>query len=138
MCGKLIITVWDRDPDYLGIDIRAANERYSGTARIYAGINDMSELADVIAGFPTTPHDEREYLFGSQEPGFAGGFCSLQFRCTDGAGHARVEITIADDDSFHEPANAKFGFQVSAATIDRFVVSLRQIDQNLLNEAELS
>ncbi|HEX5701659.1 MAG TPA: hypothetical protein VFX97_00400 [Pyrinomonadaceae bacterium] len=138
MSGNLIITVWDRDPDYLGIDIRATNERYSGTARLYAGINAMSELADVITGFPTTPHDEREYVFGTQKPGFAGGFCSLQFRCTDGVGHAHVEIMMQDDATYHEPANASFGFPVTAAGIDLFVPKLRQIDQNLLNEAELS
>jgi len=138
MSGTLIITVWDRDPDYLGIDIRAANERYSGTARLYAGINSMSELADVVSGFPRAPHDERKYVIGTHRPDFVGGFCSLQFRCTDGAGHARVEITVEDDDTYHEPANASFGFPVFAAGIDRFVLMLRQIDQNLINEAELS
>jgi|SRR5689334_5347083 hypothetical protein len=138
MAGRIVINVLDRDPDYLGIDINARSERFSGSARIYAGLESMAELANVISGFPKTSHDERHYQFGNEEPGFAGGFCSLRFHCIDGVGHTRVEVILNDDDSHHEQASARFTIPVSAAGIDRFVAMLWQVDKDLLNQAELS
>jgi hypothetical protein len=114
----LTITIVDVDPDYLGIDIRASNDRFGGSARIYAGLTELSEFATRIAGFPTNSVDERNYEFGSRDRGFAGGYCRLRFRCVDSVGHARVEVALEDDDQRHELASAEFGFPVSAADVD--------------------
>ena len=75
----LTITIVDPDPDYLGIEIGASNERFAGSTRIYAGLAALSEFANHIAGFPSNPKDERSYEFGSPDPGFAGGHCTLNF-----------------------------------------------------------
>src|SRR5437762_1426024 len=138
MNGTLAISVLDRDDDYLGIDIHAANERFAGTARLYAGLNEMTEFADGLTRFPNSPHDERKFEFGTRDAGTAGGFCSLRFHCIDGTGHARVEVVIEDDEELHESASASFGFPVFPAAIDRFTIRLRQIDRNVSNKAELS
>lgn len=138
MCGRLTITVIDRDDDYLGIDISAASKRFAGTARLYAGLTEMSEFADVISGFPKNPQDERKYEFGSQDAGMAGGFCSLRFHCIDGAGHSRVEFVMEDDEERHGSASASFGFSVLPVSIDQFTTMLRQIDNKLSDKAVLS
>ena len=62
-------------------------------------------------------------LFASDQR-FAGGCCNLHFHCTDGAGHARLDVTIEDDGANYEPANAKLGFSVLGADIDQFMARL--------------
>jgi hypothetical protein len=57
--------------------------------------------------------------------------------CIDGAGHAILDIAFEDDDRLHETAVAKFSFCTLAADIDRFVVRLRELEQEQLGEASL-
>ena len=133
----LTIAVVDVDPDYLGVEICASNNRFAGSTRIYAGLSELSEFADRIAGFPSNPQDERNYEFGTRNPGFAGGYCSLHLHCIDGAGHAILDIAFEDDDRLHETAVAKFSFCTLAADIDRFVVRLRKLEQEQSGDASL-
>ena len=126
----LTITIVDVDADYLGIDIRASNDRFGGSARIYAGLTELSEFADRIAGFPTSSADERNYEFGNRGRKFAGGYCSLRFRCIDSVGHARLEVALEDHDQLHESASAEFGFPVLAAEVDRFTARLRELEKD--------
>ena len=137
MGGELTIKVVERDDDYLGIDIRAVTDRFAGSARIYAGLDELTEFADHIAGFPRTVDDERTYEFGSRDAGVAGGFCSLRFHCTDGSGHARVDAVIEDDAGFYEFGSASFSFQVFAHGIDQFASTLRKINNEKSGEASL-
>jgi hypothetical protein len=137
MSGRLTIQVVDRDDDYLGLDIRASNERFAGSARVYAGLNELTELAGLISGFPQSSTDERVYEIGSQEPRTAGGFCSLRFHCSDGAGTARLEVVLNDDDDRHEHDSASFGFQVFPVELDRFVLILRALEDRRVLEAIL-
>ena len=125
----LTITIVDVEPDYLGIDIRASNDRFGGSARIYAGLTELSEFANRIAGFPTSS-DERNYEFGSRDRSFAGGYCGLRFRCIDSVGHARVEVALEDDEQWHELASAEFGFPVVAADVDQFTTRLREVERD--------
>lgn len=137
MQPSLTITIVDVDPDYLGIEIRASNDRFAGTARIYAGLTDLSECAGSIAGFPQSPANERRYEFGSPGPEYAGGYCSLHLRCTDSVGHARLELEFEGDDHLNEAGSANFGFSVLAADIDEFTMELRRLDQEQRGEAKL-
>jgi hypothetical protein len=133
----LKIVVVDPDDDYLGIEVCAASDRYAGATRIYAGLDQLSEFASQIEGFPTTSKDNRRYEFGSTESGIAGGYVCLHFYCVDGAGHAVIEVTIEDDDQLHTQASAKFSFRIEPAELDRFLLSLRSIEQERFGEAEL-
>ena len=137
MAGRLTIQVVERDDDYLALDIRAWNERFAGSARVYAGLNELSEMAERVLGFPQNPTDERKFEFGSQKPDAAGGFCSIRFSCSDGAGHARLDVVLKDDDARHEHGLSSFGFQVFAVEIDRFVLMLRGLEARRLPEARL-
>jgi hypothetical protein len=134
----LRIQVVDPDDDYLGIDIQAANNRFAGTARIYAGLNELSEFADQIRGFPANIHDERTYEFGSPDPSLAGGYCKLRFQCVDHAGHAVVVIVVEDDGQRYPHGNAELSFGVEAAEIDRFVARLGEVEQERSGEAVLT
>ena len=133
----LSIKVVDPDDDYLGIDIQAANQRFAGTARIYAGRDELREFANQISGFPANVQDERTYEFGSPDPSVAGGYCKLRFQCVDRAGHVLIVIVIEDDDGRYPPGKAELNFGAEPAGIDRFVKRLREIELERSGEAVL-
>jgi hypothetical protein len=128
MGAGLQITVVDVDDDYLGIEIAVGSTRFSGSARIYAGVNQLSEFARAITGFPATSADSRSFEFGTRDPRYAGGFVALRFHCRDGSGHPLISAEIQDDDRFHSDASAEFSFPVEAAALDRFVQALIQVE----------
>ena len=134
----LTITIVDPDDDYLGIEIQASNDRFAGSTWIYAGLKELSEFTDQIAGFPANAQDERTYVFGDHDPKSAGGYCSLRFRCLDQAGHPAIEIDIEDDDQRYTTAIAHLSFRVEAAAIDQFSKALRHIESHRSGEAVLS
>lgn len=134
----LRIKVVDPDADYLGIDIHAANKRFAGTARIYAGLDELSEFANQISGFPANIQDERTYEFGSPDPSMAGGYCKLSFQFVDQAGHVLIAIVVKDDDGRYPPGKAELNFGAEPAEIDRFVERLREIELERSGEAVLA
>lgn len=137
MTVGLSIRVVDPDTDYLGIEVRASNDRYTGTTRIYAGLDQLSELATRIAGFPANSEDERMYEFGSHGAGIAGGFCSLRLLCVDKVGHPAIQVSIEDDDQMYSLGTAQLMFRVEAAELDRFADRLRQLEELRSGEAVL-
>ena len=64
----LTITAVDHDEDYLGIEVAASTDRFAGSAWIYAGVKELSELAATITGFPRSYDDRRTHEFGNREP----------------------------------------------------------------------
>jgi hypothetical protein len=134
----LRIKVVDPDDDYLGIEIQAANKRFAGTARIYAGRDELSEFANQISGFPANIQDERTYEFGSPDPSMAGGYCKLRFQCVDQAGHVLIAIVVEDDDGRNPPGKAELNFGAEPAEIDRFVERLREVELERSGEAVLT
>lgn len=134
----LRIKVVDPDDDYLGIDIQAANKRFAGTARIYAGLDELSKFANQIRGFPANIQDERTYEFGSPDPSIAGGYCKLRFQCVDQAGHVVIAIVIEDDGDRYPPGKAELNFGAEPAGVDRFVERLREVELERSGEAVLT
>jgi hypothetical protein len=137
MRAGLQITVVDVDNDYLGIEVAAGSSRFSGSARIYAGVNQLSEFAQAITGFPATSADSRSFEFGTRNPQYAGGFVALAFHCRDGSGHPVISVAIQDDDRFHSEASAEFTFPVEAAALDRFVHALVELEAAKIGSAKL-
>jgi hypothetical protein len=127
MASGLAIKVVDPDNDYLGIEIRASNESFGGSARIYAGLDQLSDFAARIAGFPTNAQDQRLYEFGSREPSIAGGYGRLFFRCIEPSGQAIVEIGLEDAER-QASGMTHFSFPVEPAAVDRFTHALREIE----------
>jgi hypothetical protein len=134
----LTIEIVDPDDDYLGIEIRAANDRFAGSARIYAGLDELSDFATQLAGFPTSGQDGRVYEFGSRDPSAAGGYSKLRFHCVDQAGHAAVDIDVEDDNRGDPPGSVRLSIPVEAAGIDRFITRLREIERDRAGKAALS
>ncbi len=133
----LTITVIDPDEDYLGIEIQVCSNRYAGSARIYASLDELADVAAALAGFPADRTDSRAHTFGSQDPKVAGGYCRLSFRCSDGAGHVCVQVAIQDDPVWHLPASASLTFYTEPAAIDEFVQSLRRAHASCAGAAVL-
>ena len=125
MALGLTIRIVDPDDDYLGIEICASNERFSGSARIYSGLDELSAFAAVIAGFPLNAGDKRVYEFASREPSAAGGYCSLSFHSVDRSDRAVVEVDIGGDGKME---TAHLSFRVEPAAVDRFTTALRGIE----------
>ena len=90
----LTIAALDPDVDYLGIEVAASNERFAGSAWIYAGVYELSELAAKLEGFPRSYEDRRTHEFGTRDPAVAGGFLSISLRCLDRAGHLAVRYSL--------------------------------------------
>ncbi len=137
MTGELIIKVVDPDYDYLGIEIRASNGQFAGSARIYAGLDQLTAFADHISGSPTHPRDERMYQFGDPNRSVAGGYVALRFHCLDLLGHAAVQIEFQDKDGSCGPERANLSFRIEAAGIDQFAEMLRELEKGHSGEAVL-
>jgi hypothetical protein len=71
MASGMIVKLAALDDDYFGFEIYASIDRFAGSAHIYAGLQELSEFATCIAGFPSNPEDERVYEFGSRAPSIA-------------------------------------------------------------------
>lgn len=138
MAPGLEIRVVDVDDDYLGINIAASSDRFSGSARIFAGLTQLGEFASAMAGFPSSAGDCRSYEFGTREDGYAGGFAQLAFHCRDGAGHTAVTVAIEDDAQMHSEASATFSFAFEAAELDRFLIALQKLERTKDGYAKLS
>ena len=137
MDAGLQIRVVELDPDYVGIEVAAANSLFSGAARIYAGAHQLTELARAITGFPATSRDKRSFELGTRDPKYAGGFAGLTFHCLDGSGHPLVSVAIQDDDLCDSEASAVFSFPIEAAAPDLFVQALYEVEAAKSGSARL-
>jgi hypothetical protein len=137
----LTIRVNSFDDDLFGIDIRAWNERFTATTFIESSLTQLGKLASCIAGFPARPGDERSFVFGTRDPAFNVGYCSLHFRAIDSAGNAVVDVSVEDGGTPGWQAigtgtgKAEFSIPVEAADIDRFVLALRKVERTEAGEA---
>ena len=128
MKGFLKIEAVDPDDDYLGVEISASNDRFSASTYVYTGLNELSELGDILKGFPINYLDVRKFTLGQRmEDNVAGGFCELSFRCSDRSCHITVEIEIEDDSWRYTSASAKFAFSTFATDIDLFAQQLKNV-----------
>lgn len=132
----LWIEVVDPDGDYLGIEIRASNGRFAGYAWIYSRLEELSDFALYVEGFPSGYEDQRAFEFGSQNPSMAGGYCSLKFRCLDRTGHFLVDVFL-DGKRNTAPESARFSFKAEPAALDRFVERLRVVQRERVGTATL-
>ena len=126
------------DNDVVQLCVSAWNGAFGGAADIYEAIGDLEEAAAQLRGFPRTPSDRREVIFGNFDRKCAGGGVNMRFHCIDRAGHAYVEATI---DSNHESGGtvqtALLSMPVEVAAIDEFVQELHTVGANRAGTAHL-
>ena len=134
----LTITAVDPAKDNLGIEVVASNERFEGSAWIYAGIEELSEFAAKMNGFPRSCDDCRTHEFGPRGPAFAGGFVSITVRCLDHASHLAIDVLLKDDTVRYSPPPAAFSFQTEPGVLNHFVENLRNIDRDRFRSPTLA
>lgn len=138
MIPGLTITIVDADDDYSGIEIQACSDRFAGCARVSAGLRELTEFAAKLVGFPKHHSDQQTHEFGSRSGGTAGGYCRIQFRSIDRAGHVALQIEIEEEDGWWTRSSTQMNLQTEAAEIDRFIESLRALDRDRCGSAVLT
>jgi hypothetical protein len=126
------------DNDLLNLRFKAWNGAFGGTAEIYVAVGDLQKAADQLRGFPVSPSDSREIVFGNFDRKCAAGGVRTRFHCVNGAGHAYVEATI---DSNRPTGGiietAVLALPVEATAIDVFVQDLERLEIQLSGTAYL-
>ena len=126
------------DNDVLMVRISAWNGQLGGSSDVYVGLNELSEAAAKLEGFPRHPSDTCELLFGAFGPEWAGGGASMRFFCGDAAGHALVEARIESDYNRSQKAQSVLlSASIEAADIDTFIPELRRLEADRSGIARL-
>ena len=129
--------VW-YDNDVIELRVSAWNGTFGGVAKIYEGIGDLQAAAAQLRGFPESPEDIREVVFGNFDRKCAAGGVRMRFHCIDGAGHAYVEATI---DSNYESGGTiqtvVLAIPIEAAAVDTFVQELGRLETKRTGAAYL-
>jgi len=127
MNPRLDIEVVWTDEHAVEVELRAANERFSGVTRFYTAHSEIAEFGKELSGFPTGLGDVREFEFGSVDAESRQEGAKLRF-CLSASGHARVDVELF---SAEAPPGCKetasFSIPTEAAAIDRFVKSLLEL-----------
>jgi hypothetical protein len=134
----LKVTYLYHDIDLIEVRIVAENAAFRGSADVYVGTDGLREAAAVIEGFPKDRRDTREIVFGAAGPKFAGGSVRLIFYCKDAAGHTAFRAEIEADYRGQERAQCATVFvDFEPASLDRFLIELRQVEKEHLGNAAL-
>jgi len=120
------------------LQVQAWNGYFCGTVEIYAGIGDLEKKAQVLQGFPNSPSDQRELMFGTFDPKIAGGGVAMRFHCTGGAGHAHVKVRMnAGYKSAGTVQSTLLSMAIEASAVDSFVHELLSLEQHNAGVASL-
>jgi len=135
--GIRLELLW-HDVDVFEIRLVAWNGLFGGGADVYLAIGSLKERAEKLDGFPRSPADNREVIFGAFGPEYAGGAVSLRFFCGDGAGHAYVDLKIeSDSQSGRMVQSVAMSLSIEPAAVDLFVDELRRLEDEKKGTARL-
>lgn len=123
--------VWN-DEDLQEVVISASSGLFSGQVNLYAGWNELKEIAERLRGFPSNRDDKREFTIG-QDNLSGYGTASLRLYCVNSRGHVAVEVTLHTN-----PANSSDGKESAVVIvpavvgdIDRLAADLRSISNQV-------
>jgi hypothetical protein len=121
--------VW-LDQDVVQFRVECSNARFSGSATLYIGHDDLRKMAEALRGFPSSSSDTRTYELGTFDPKFADGGIKMQFYCKDSVGHAAVDVKLRGDacQGMGETESVALRIPVEAAGIDSFIAEALRID----------
>jgi len=126
------VTYLYNDTDIIELRIIADNGRFCGTANVYVGMGELSNVAECLRGFPNDSSDTREVTLGAFGQKFAGGAVRLRLYCTDLAGHTTAEIAIEADYATSEVAETATVFaKFEPAALDDFLKELPELENRL-------
>ena len=138
MRGIEFEVVWF-DQDVLECRVTCSNGSFCGATRVYLAHHGLSNVADILSGFPSTAKDSRNLRLGAFAPNVAGGGIDMTFRCVDSVGHAVVLVKLRADGckGFGEPQSASLYVPVEAGAVDSFVSKARSLDDTKGSKAHL-
>jgi hypothetical protein len=126
------------DDDMIELRCAGWNGSFGGAVSVYEGLDGPQSIAEKLCGFPKTPSDEREVIFGNFGRDPAGGGLKMRFHCIGGAGHAYVEAAFeANREVAGTIQTAVLSTRVEAAAVDAFVEELRAIGIKRAGRARL-
>lgn len=126
------------DPDIQEIAVYAASEHFSGATSLYVAPGELTRLADLLSGFPSTRDDQRTFELGHTELSGYGTVHGVLY-CLDGTGHIglHVEVFHPSADPRDKPQSCAILFGVLVSDLDRFVDALRCLDERSSQVATL-
>jgi hypothetical protein len=138
--GISLEVIWfDEVEDLLEVAFGCSNGFFSGQAEIYVSSNVLSEFADSLTRFPSSPDDSRDFELGTFNPDYADGGARMHFFCADAAGHAVVEVKLRGGAcrALGEMQSVALRIPIQAAGVDEFIRQLRGIGKTLRTSAHL-
>jgi hypothetical protein len=130
--------VWE-DTDLEQLSISADNGRYRGTAKVYFAQGDVQLLANSIRDFPKT-NSQREVFSGGREEDDLS-FAKLVFHCVDGAGHAVLDVTLAESLVHHARPSTRnrveLELRFEPSALDDFCRALNEVARRTNSRAVL-
>lgn len=128
------------DLDAVELKVSAWNGSFGGSTCVWVGQGDLADAATLLAGFPVDLADKREVTFGAFGPKSAGGAATLQFECTDRAGHCQLHLTMESDYDRRDllAERVEMLSALEPAALDEFVKQMRELNSSLAGSAELT
>jgi hypothetical protein len=135
----LVIEAIYNDPDLVELYVGASNPSFRGEASVYAGVNEVEEMAAQLVGFPKSVHDRQLCSWGDLVGDSGLGGAAFEFLCVDGLGHTGVWVQLrsSDCDAVMTAQTARVFVAFEAADLDRFVQELRVISRTKQGVARL-
>ncbi len=116
------------DDHLIQLRIAASNGVFAGQADLYVDSGSLTELADALRGFPTSPRDIRQFELGSFDGADVCGGAKFRFFCVDSVGHAMVEVNLRNDLTVEFVTNlVVVHIAIEAAAIDSFIKQLESM-----------
>jgi hypothetical protein len=126
------------DSDIIELRIIADNGMFGGTTNVYVGVGELHKAVAALSDFPKSRDDAREFVFVAFGADSAGGAVRLQLYRKDLAGHVVLQATIEADfnrKGANQSAVVIADFELAA--LDRFLIELQLVEENLSGNAEL-
>jgi hypothetical protein len=123
--------VWN-DEDLQEVVISASSGLFSGQVKLYAGWNELNEIAGHLGGFPSSKDDRRTFTLG-QDNLSGSGTASIALYCVNSRGHVAVEVAFQTNPANYSEGKESAVVIVAAVVgdIDRFAADLRGINNQV-------
>jgi len=127
--GVLLKLIW-KDNDMVEARLSSWNGEFGGTADIYLSYGALTEIAQILDGFPERPTDVREFMLGDFDSDGCGG-ASVRLHKIDLAGHLAITLTVLTGTRRGANQTVTLHAPIEAAAVDNFVAELRKIDDEI-------
>ncbi len=116
------------DDDLTEVTVIASDGRFSGEAMFYAGDDDAKTFAKLLAGFPATSSDRRDFVLGDPKGNY--GSVVGKVYCVDPTGRCAIDVEIRSGNHFklQSTGSAKLTVFFNPGILDSFVAALSSVN----------